>query len=138
MYSYLHSLSLPDALPISAHVDLLAALVKRLERGRDSVELRDAAGDLLVRATRYRDKTNGLLCAWRTSGTQGWTQEDRNLLDNIAGQVGLAIEQLDRHTETTALSMTDPLTGLHNRRGFVDSLEALVADRKRTRLNSGH
>src|SRR3546814_11358715 len=76
-----------------AHVDLLAALVKRLESGRDSVELRDAAGDLLVRATRYRDKTNGLLCAWRTSGTQGWTQEDRNLLDNIAGQVGLAIEQ---------------------------------------------
>src|SRR3546814_988468 len=50
------------------------------------------------------------LCAWRTSGTQGWTQEDRNLLDNIAGQVGLAIEQLDRHTEMTALSMTDPLT----------------------------
>src|SRR3546814_448199 len=110
-----------------AHVDLLAALVKRLESGRDSVELRDAAGDLLVRATRYRDKTNGLLCAWRTSGTQGWTQEDRNLLDNIAGQVGLAIEQLDRHTEMTALSMTDPLTGLNNRRGFVDSLEALVA-----------
>src|SRR3546814_13090569 len=27
----------------------------------------------------------------------------------------------------TALSMTDPLTGLNNRRGFVDSLEALVA-----------
>src|SRR3546814_6211667 len=69
----------------------------------------------------------GLLCAWRTSGTQGWTQEDRNLLDNIDGQVGLAIEQLDRHTEMTALSMTDPLTGLNNRRGFVDSLEALVA-----------
>src|SRR3546814_6889919 len=28
----------------------------------------------------------------------------------------------------TVLSMTDPLTGLHNRRGFVDSLETLAAE----------
>jgi len=109
-----------------AQVDLLAALVKRLEDGREAVELQDAAGDLLVRATRYRDRTNGLLCAWRASGSQGWTAEDRSLLDNIAGQVALAIEQLDRQTEMTTLSMTDPLTGLNNRRGFVDRLEALV------------
>ena len=111
-----------------AHVDLLASLVKRLEGERTSVELHDAAGDLLVRATRYRDKTNGLLCAWRASGSQGWSLEDRSLLDNIAGQVALAIEQLDRQTEMTALSMTDPLTGLNNRRGFVDRLETLLAE----------
>ena len=111
-----------------AHTDLLVTLVKRLDGDRQSVELHDAAGDLLVRATRYRDKTNGLLCAWRVSGIQGWTAEDRSLLDNIAGQVGLAIEQLDRQTEMAALSMSDPLTGLHNRRGFVDSLETLIAE----------
>ncbi|HEY9548189.1 MAG TPA: diguanylate cyclase [Kiloniellaceae bacterium] len=111
-----------------AHTDLLAALVKRLEGDRQAVELHDAAGDLLVRATRYRDRTNGLVCAWRVSGSRGWTAEDRSLLDNIAGQVGLAIEQLDRQTEMTVLSMTDPLTGLHNRRGFVDSLETLAAE----------
>lgn len=109
------------------HVDLLTALVKRLEGGRNSVELHDAAGDLLVRATRYRDQTNGLLCAWRASGSQAWNAEDRSLLDNIAGQVALAIEQLDRQTEMTTLSMSDPLTGLNNRRGFVDRLEALIA-----------
>ena len=111
-----------------AHTDLLVTLVKRLEGDRQSVELHDAAGDLLVRATRYRDNTNGLLCAWRASGSAGWTAEDRSLLDNIAGQVGLAIEQLDRQTEMTALSMSDPLTGLHNRRGFVDSLGTLIAE----------
>src|SRR3546814_21043718 len=76
-----------------AHVDLLAAPVKRLESGRDSVELRDAAGDLLVRATRYRDKTNGLLCAWRTRGTQGWPQEDRQRPAHIPGQVGPSTEE---------------------------------------------
>lgn len=110
-----------------AQSDVLAALVQRLEDERTSVELHDSAGDLLVRATRYRDQTNGLLCAWRVSGTQGWTPEDRSLLDNIAGQVGLAIEQLDRQTEMTALSMTDPLTGLANRRGLIEAMEALVA-----------
>jgi diguanylate cyclase (GGDEF)-like protein/PAS domain S-box-containing protein len=110
-----------------AHNDLLTALAKQLADDRPAVELQDAAGDLLVRATRFRDKTNGLLCAWRSIGSPRWTAEDRSLLDNIAGQVGLAIEQLDRQTEMTVLSMTDPLTGLHNRRGFVDSLERCVA-----------
>src|SRR3546814_7481297 len=62
-----------------AHTDLLAALVKRLEGDRQSLELHDAAGDLLVRATRYRDRANGLVCAWRVSGSRGWTAEDRSL-----------------------------------------------------------
>jgi len=109
-----------------AHTDLLVSLLPQLA-DRHAVELHDASGDLLLRATRYRDTTNGLLCAWRASGTQGWTAEDRSLLDNIAGQVGLAIEQLARQTEMEALSMTDPLTGLNNRRGFVDSLEQQAA-----------
>ena len=111
-----------------AHNDLLVALVKQLGSDRPAVELHDDSGDLLLRATRYRDKTNGLLCAWRTNGAAAWTAEDRGLLDNIAGQVGLAIEQLDRQTEMEVLSITDPLTGLHNRRGFTDTLERRVAE----------
>lgn len=111
-----------------AHNDLLVALVKQLGNDRQAVDLHDDSGDLLVRATRYRDKTNGLLCAWRASGAPAWTAEDRGLLDNIAGQVGLAIEQLDRQTEMEVLSVTDPLTGLHNRRGFTDTLERRIAE----------
>jgi len=111
-----------------AQVDLLTVLAAQLGDGRPAAELHDLSGDLLVRATRYRETTNGLLCAWRASGSQGWSSEDRALLDNIAGQVGLAIEQLNRQTEMTALSMSDPLTGLNNRRGFVDSLERMVAE----------
>ncbi|GAB4353676.1 MAG: diguanylate cyclase [Kiloniellaceae bacterium] len=109
-----------------AHADLLVSLLPQLA-AKQVVELHDASGDLLLRATRYRDATNGLLCAWRASGTQGWSAEDRSLLDNIAGQVGLAIEQLARQTEMEALSMTDPLTGLNNRRGFVESLQQQAA-----------
>jgi diguanylate cyclase (GGDEF)-like protein/PAS domain S-box-containing protein len=110
------------------HTDLLVSLVKQIGDERQTVELHDTAGDLLVRATRFRDKTNGLLGAWRAHGAQPWTSEDRALLDNIAGQVGLAIEQLERQTEMEVLSTTDPLTGLHNRRGFVDGLERRLAE----------
>src|SRR3546814_17617482 len=79
-----------------AHTDRRAALGKRREGDRESLELHEAAGGLRVRATRYRDRANGLVCAWRVSGSRGWTAEDRSLLDNIAGQVGLAIEQIGR------------------------------------------
>jgi diguanylate cyclase (GGDEF)-like protein len=115
--------------------DDLRALVARLSADQEAVELEDAGGGLLLRATRYRDEINGLLCARRSGGGSGalsgpgtgWSAEDRGLFDNIAGQVGLAIEQLARQTEMEVLSMTDPLTGLHNRRGFVESLEQQAA-----------
>ena len=113
-----------------AQADLLTSLAAQLGDGKQAVEASDASGDLLVRAARFRDTTNGVLCAWRASGTQGWNAEDRSLLDNIAGQVGLAIEQLARQTEMEVRSMTDPLTGLNNRRGFVESLELCVADNR--------
>ncbi len=111
--------------------DDLRALVTQLSADAQAVELEDAAGGLLLRATRYRDEINGLLCARRSAAGAGagagWSAEDRGLFDNIAGQVGLAIEQLARQTEMEVLSMTDPLTGLHNRRGFVESLEQHLA-----------
>ena len=106
-----------------AEAEDLSALVAQLGDGQQAVELRDAAGDLLLRATCYRERINGLVCARRAGTSEGWSAEDRGLFDNIAGQVGLAIEQLARQTEMETLSMTDPLTGLHNRRGFVESLE---------------
>jgi len=105
----------------------LATLAARLSDHKQVVEIDDAAGQLLLRATHYRDGTNGLLCARRALGEEAWTAEDSRLLDNIAGQVGLAIEQLARQTEMEVLSMTDPLTGLNNRRGFVESLEERFA-----------
>ncbi len=112
----------------AADAEGLAFLVAQISDDKQAVEQQDASGDLLLRATRYRDETNGLLCARRACGSPAWTAEDRSLLDNIAGQVGLAIEQLARQTEMEVLSVTDPLTGLNNRRGFVASMEQRLVD----------
>lgn len=106
----------------------LVSLVAQISDDKQAMEAQDTSGDLLLRATRYRDETNGLLCARRACGSPAWTAEDRSLLDNIAGQVGLAIEQLARQTEMEVLSITDPLTGLNNRRGFVASMEQRLVD----------
>jgi len=109
----------------------LKPLLVHLGRGDDVVEIETADGQLLLRATHFRDGTNGLLCARRAKATP-WGQEDRSLIANISGQVGLAIEQLARQTEMEVLSMTDPLTGLHNRRGFEEHLEELIGGDVRT------
>src|SRR3546814_5604972 len=64
-----------------AHTDLLAALVKRLEGDRQSVEMHDAAGDLLVRATRYRgseEHTSELQSLMRTTYAGfGWKKKKK-------------------------------------------------------------
>ncbi|WP_299394831.1 diguanylate cyclase [Pelagibius sp.] len=105
----------------------LSALSGMLTPEKLTAELERNSGAVLIRATQFRDEMNGLLCVWRASGGRGWNQEDRSLLNNISGQVGLAIEQLARQTEMEVLSMTDPLTGLDNRRSFTAKLEKRVA-----------
>ncbi|HIP78143.1 MAG TPA: sensor domain-containing diguanylate cyclase, partial [Kiloniellaceae bacterium] len=105
----------------------LSALSELLTSEKLTAELERNSGAILIRATQFRDEMNGLLCVWRASGGRGWSQEDRSLLNNISGQVGLAIEQLARQTEMEVLSMTDPLTGLDNRRSFTAKLEKRVA-----------
>ena len=112
----------------TADSDDLAALAELLSLEKPAAEIERSSGSVLVRATAFRDQANGLLCVWRTAGGHPWSAEDRSLLDNISGQVGLAIEQLARQTEMEVLSMTDHLTGLDNRRAFVEKLEKRFAE----------
>lgn len=105
----------------------LTALAELLSPEKPVAELQRSGAAILVRATYFRDEANGLLCAWRDGGGPGWSAGDRSLLDNISGQVGMAIEQLARQTEMEVLSMTDPLTGLDNRRSFTAKLEKRFA-----------
>jgi diguanylate cyclase (GGDEF)-like protein len=50
------------------------------------------------------------------------TRTDVSTLLNFSTQVGLAIESVKSHEEMVSLSITDSLTGLHNRRFFEKSL----------------
>ncbi len=79
-------------------------------------------GAALLGATQYAKTVNGAVAVSR--GTEaGWSEGDRHLLAGVAGQLGLAIEQLAKHEQLEILSRTDGLTGLLNRRAFHDEVE---------------
>ncbi len=97
--------------------------------GEDEIEISENCGTLLAKATRFTDQSRGVLCVWRTGRTGPWNQADRHLLGEIAVQIGLAGRQLTRQEELEELSSTDALTGLLNRRSFVEELQNRYAPR---------
>ena len=109
--------------------DLADALVRRVAKGGETAEAADGGGVLLAQATRLGDVVNGVLCVWREGASETWTEDDRFLLAQVAGQMGIAQRQLSRQQELEELSSTDPLTGLRNRRSFVGELERRLTRR---------
>lgn len=84
--------------------------------------------------SRYHQQINGAIVIWRAADVAGWTEEDRLLLADVADQIGIANEQIANHERILALSRTDALTGLFNRRAFFEELSRrfarLARDRK--------
>lgn len=95
----------------------------------DELEVTTKVGALFAKATRFEDDRNGVLCVWRKGAARPWSVEDRYLLNEIAAQVGLANRQLARQEELEELSATDSLTGLLNRRSFMEELEKRYSQR---------
>ncbi len=68
----------------------------------------------------YRNTVNGAFAIWRHSDDAPWADDDRLLLGDIANQLGIANEQISNHERIVTLSRTDSMTGLLNRRAFID------------------
>ena len=77
---------------------------------------------VLAAVARHRDGINGAICAARPANGEPWSEDDHALIVGVAGQLGIAIEQFTTHEALKKLSRTDDLTGLKNRRAFMDSL----------------
>lgn len=86
-----------------------------------------AAGGLWI-ATDYHGTVNGALAVFRDGG---WTEDDRALVVAVGAQLGIAIAQIANHERLAALSRTDELTGLLNRRAFFDDLQHRLARMRR-------
>jgi diguanylate cyclase (GGDEF)-like protein/PAS domain S-box-containing protein len=102
---------------------MLAPLLTRLDAGEELLEARDEAGCLLLRATRYQGQMNGALCLLRGGPEDAPGEEETMLLDELSAQIGVTNQVLAREEELEKLSSTDPMTGLLNRRSFMDQLE---------------
>ena len=52
-----------------------------------------------------------------------WTDDEYGLIDTVSAHLAIAMVQVESYDRLTELSQTDELTGLLNRRAFVDELK---------------
>lgn len=101
----------------------LKEVIATFAAGHDIVETVIGKWNVLAAVTRYRQEVNGGIVLWRELSRVPYDEDDRILLSDLSAQVGIAIEQISNHEHILALSRTDALTGLYNRRAFIEELE---------------
>lgn len=82
-------------------------------------------------ASRFQGAVTGYLCLWRPRA-HPWTSAESDLAAAVADRLGIAHAQIRQHAALERASMTDPLTGLMNRRAFADGLAIRLAHARRT------
>ena len=111
--------------------ETIEALLARAVESADPVALDTPDGEVLAAATRYRRRVNGAIAMWRPKDKGPWHDDDRAVLAGVADQLGIAIEQIANHEALRYQSRTDALTGLLNRRGFIEDLERRLTRQER-------
>ena len=101
--------------------DLLEPLLERIGEGQEEVETSGVSFRVSVAATHYEDACNGALCVWYETPFPCSREDERYLMKEILAQIGAANAQLAREKTLAQLYSTDPLTGLMNRRDFMES-----------------
>ena len=78
----------------------------------------------------------GALTALRLAPGGPFSDLERDGLELVARHASLAIANAFLHQEVTELAVRDGLTGLYNRRYFDETLDRMLAARRRTRLET--
>lgn len=97
--------------------DVIRACIESIKKATPVV---GEESTFMLAPTGYRQQVNGCLCVWHIDAEDEWSDDDRKLVDSIADQLGIAIERVMHHERILHLSRTDELTGLLNRRSFLD------------------
>ena len=105
-----------------------------LALAQDARPLGPTNGSLLSLPVVHQGQLLGVLNLQR-SGTEAFAAEEVELLAAVADQAAMAIQNARLHAETVALSITDALTGLANRRHLFRQLEQEVARAERFRTD---
>ncbi|NQU61676.1 MAG: sensor domain-containing diguanylate cyclase [Rhodospirillales bacterium] len=101
-------------------LDKLDGQLNSLSTGGQVVEISIGKWQVLATSTNYRQSVNGALSIWKVSTDEPWEDDHHLLISDIANQLGIANEQISNHERIVALSRTDGMTGLLNRRAFLE------------------
>jgi diguanylate cyclase (GGDEF)-like protein len=134
-------------LPLGLEWDLAGELYERLVERRETFHVEDITESPLVPG-RIRDfmpqgagmgaplevagEVVGILATGSRS-PRAYSEEDQDALRRLAGQASVALGNARLHASLRALSLTDPLTGLPNRRHLDVHMEREIAAAKRGR-----
>lgn len=114
-------------------LEALDKKLKPLDSGDRSVEINIGKWKVLATVTNYRQRVNGALSIWIPSSDKPWEDDHHILISDVANQLGIANEQISNHERIVALSRTDSMTGLLNRRAFYEEeLPRRIARLKRS------
>lgn len=100
----------------------IAPFLEQVAEQAEPMAARTGGYNLLATRTLFRHEVNGAILVWRGDG-QDWAEEDLSMVQAIADQVGVAVAQARYQERLKTLSERDGLTGLYNRRTFMEMLE---------------
>ena len=79
----------------------------------------------------YEDEVIGLIDVGESRTMRRWTEDDKRVLQAVAGQAAIAIVNARAHVRLAEQAITDGLTGLFNHRHFNEHLRYEVATARR-------
>jgi diguanylate cyclase (GGDEF)-like protein len=93
---------------------------------RNASEPADATGEdgrpVVVSVCHTRLGAYAGLTLWRSPGSRGWDHEEKLLMGAVAALIRMVLEQEAVQQEMARQARTDPLTGLLNRRAFLEEM----------------
>ncbi len=109
--------------------DLLPALVPELRSGAEfgPQTLTPNGAKVLACCNSTRFGRLAALAVWRPSHERGWDADDFQLLASITALVRVVLEHETIQRELARQARTDPLTGLLNRRAFMEEAQRRIA-----------
>jgi diguanylate cyclase (GGDEF)-like protein/PAS domain S-box-containing protein len=102
------------------------------QQNRTVIEYSDSVSRILAAPSFHHGAVNGVVLAERAISEGAWSDQERNLLQGIADQFGVAIEQVNSYKALEDLTRIDELTGLLNRRAFYAAIATRVQHQHRT------
>jgi diguanylate cyclase (GGDEF)-like protein len=103
--------------------ELLTEMAPLLVRANEPSVATAADGrPILVAICRTRFGANVGIALWRSPHSRGWSEDDSLLINAAASLIRMVLEHEAIQKEMALQARTDPLTGLLNRRAFLDEI----------------